>query len=387
MTAAPPFVTALLALVVVTACAEPGDPGGHRLDPSTRGPTVVATDSVVLQEPDSASIGAYSSFVARSARGEVIVNDIQQARLFQFSHDGRLVRIIGARGEGPGEFTLPGVIHVLPDDTTLVVIDVNARRGSLFSLVSGNFLGQFSTTFPDVGAEWTLARDTVFMAVNAAPSLLAVWPSGTDSATTAGTLPPDLLTTISDRISYGRSEVVVDDSLVLALIPTRPGLDVYTRQFRYRGLVPLAAVRRKGEPASLREAARALGRNDDQSLASSVVGLHRVSSGALVAAHLDMTVRRMGEANYQPDNFVLYVSLISADLHRACIDGIVPMRTDVAPIPVFRGDTMFVLTRRVESDDKVRSVMRAFVIDPADCDWVPTGGITEFDAVTPPPSL
>src|SRR5690606_36523471 len=100
------------------------------------------------------------------------------------------------------------------------------------------------------------------------------------------------------------------------------------RQFRYRGLVPLAAVRRKGEPASLREAARALGRNDDQSLASSVVGLHRVSSGALVAAHLDMTVRRMGEANYQPDNFVLYVSLISADLHRACIDGIVPIRTD-----------------------------------------------------------
>jgi hypothetical protein len=337
-------------------------------------------DSLELEESDSVNIGAYSSFFVRSASGEIIVNDMQQSRLLQYTSDGRLMRILGAHGDGPGEFQLPGPMRILPDSTTLVVIDVNARRGSLFSLRSGEYLGQFVTAFQDAGSSWSFAQDTAIMAVNAAQALIAKWPLSGDTTWTEGSVPSRLQTSISQRISYGRSEVLLADSLLLALLPTEPGIDVYSKHLNYLGIVHLPAVRRKGEPLDLGLRQRRLDPDDDQSLASSVVGFHRLTSGAFVAVHLDMTAKGNGKHRVLPSNMRMYVSLVSPDLAQACIDGIVPILTDVPPIPTFHGDTMFVLARQVEESNQVRTLVYTVVFDPSPCHWVPTGGVKGNEA-------
>ncbi|MEZ4379637.1 MAG: 6-bladed beta-propeller [Gemmatimonadales bacterium] len=375
-----PHAVIASALWLVAGCGNSGGPRTERLDTSTRGPTLVVVDSAVLAESDTISIGAYSSFFVRTASGQMVVNDMQQARLLQFGPDGRFVRSLGARGDGPGEFSLPGPMGVLPDDTTLVVLDVNARRGARFALTSGDYLGQFATTFPDAGTQWSFVGDTVVMAVNGAQELLARWPLLADTAEALGLVPPRLRGALSLRMAYGRSELVVRESSVVALLPTEPGLDIFDRRLEHRGIVLLPAVRRKGEPLDLAARQRAVERGDDQSLASSAVGLHRLPSGTLVAVHLDMTVIRDRQRNSRQSDVRLFASLISPDLSQACLDGEVPITTDVPPIPAFRGDTMFVLARQVQADDTVRSVVYGFRFDAAGCDWVPTGGLTSLPA-------
>lgn len=343
---------------------------------SHAGPTARLVDSTILVEADSVPLGAYSSFFLRSPRGDVMINDMQQARLIQFDPTGAFRRTIGTRGEGPGEFQLPGPLGVLPGDTTLMVFDVNRQRASIFDLSTGEYLSGLAVPFQDVGTNWTVDGTDLVMAINASNAIMARWRIGSAAMEAVGEVPAHMLNKVGARMAYGRSEVVVTDSLVLVLLPTEPGVNVHNRAMQYLGYVPVMAVRREGEPADLATRQRAFGRDaSDLSIASSTVGFHRLQSGMIVLVHLDMTVRAGEGRGTRADDFRLYVTLLSEDLSKACIDGSVNIRTDVAPIPSFVGDTMFVLSRQVQGDDRVRSVVYAVVIDSSSCDWTPTGGV------------
>lgn len=64
--------------------------------------------------------------------GEIIVGDAQEARLFVFNAAGRLLRFLGKRGYGPGEFQTPKAMGWLGD--TLWVTDEAQLRVSFFDL-------------------------------------------------------------------------------------------------------------------------------------------------------------------------------------------------------------------------------------------------------------
>jgi hypothetical protein len=71
--------------------------------------------------------------------GRIYVLQAEEHHVKVFNADGQLVRIVGRRGEGPGEFRRPTSIAVRRD--TLWVIDESLRRISTFSTVDFRHLG------------------------------------------------------------------------------------------------------------------------------------------------------------------------------------------------------------------------------------------------------
>jgi len=71
-------------------------------------------------------------------KGFVYICDLQDLKIKVFDPNGRLVRDIGQKGDGPGEFQNIGKIALLPDDR-LIVLDWEAHRISLFD-IEGKFI-------------------------------------------------------------------------------------------------------------------------------------------------------------------------------------------------------------------------------------------------------
>lgn len=83
-------------------------------------------DSVLLVTPTEEAIGMASGVVVLPS--SIIVSDITRGNLKVFSRQGRLLKMIGKPGDGPGEFRMP--IGMFQDDAgSLVVFDL--RRSVL----------------------------------------------------------------------------------------------------------------------------------------------------------------------------------------------------------------------------------------------------------------
>jgi hypothetical protein len=68
----------------------------------------------------------------------IYICDIQDLQIKVFDSEGRLVRVIGQKGSGPGEFQNIGEIALVPEDR-LLVLDWEAHRVSLFG-TDGTFI-------------------------------------------------------------------------------------------------------------------------------------------------------------------------------------------------------------------------------------------------------
>ena len=366
-------------LIVVVACTD--HDGVWRPVAEAKGPHVAVVDSVQLTEPDSAQLGAFTSFFARSGQGEVFVVDGDRGKVSQFDRSGAFIGTFGQHGTGPGEFELPGVVMVLPGDSILVVDDVNRRRLQLFRIGDRRPVREVLAVSQDLGANWLFDGDTARFALHVSPQLLGAWVIGDSVSTGSGTLPARLLAAPGALMRHGRSTLVRTDLGLAVFLPTVGGLMLLDSNGSERGVVRLPAARRLGEPEDLLARVATQGRapGDRAVIASSADGAHRLSSGAILLVHLDMAKEGMAGTSGRFGNFRLFASILRPDLTAACVDAEIPVTSDVAPIPVFHGDTMFVLARRVTSTDKVRSLVYAVTFDDTGCQWIPTGGLT------PPP--
>ena len=342
-----------------------------------RGPDVVVLDSTRLEESDTGGIGGYSAFFARAGTGELFVGDMTQHAVFRFDPAGHAHGRIGAPGSGPGEFDLPGVVQVLPGDSLLAVVDVNRRAIQLFALPGGRFLRQVALPARDVGSNWEIQDGVVRFALHMSPAAIATWRVAADSAGPGGATPASLMANPYAGMAHGRSDLATSDSGAVLFLPTEPGLLVLDDRDAVRGLVRVPAARRRGEPADLLDRMARLGHDPGSFIpfASSADGVHRLSDGALLVAHLDMDRAGGSSMSRGFGGFRLYLSVVAQDLATACVDGEVPIQTDVPPVPRFIGDTVYFLARQTGADDEVRSMLYALRVDRDGCDWIPTGGI------------
>ena len=114
-----------LAWVAVAICAAPqATAQAPSIDLSSH-----TVETVVPPEFDGGFLHRVVEIVVRD-KG-VWVNDIGRLRLFQFDHTGRLVVEYGRQGSGPGEFLMPGGLHV---DSVVTVIDQRQKRIVRFGL-------------------------------------------------------------------------------------------------------------------------------------------------------------------------------------------------------------------------------------------------------------
>jgi hypothetical protein len=337
----------------------------------------VAGDQVVLQENDSMQLGAFTTFFARGNSGEIFVGDMTRRALLHFDQTGAPKASIGRGGAGPGEFELPGSVVVLPGDSVVGAYDINKQLLTLFRADDGKYLREVRLNSRDAGSHWGWSHDTAYIPLHMGQHLVGIWSLHDSSATSVAALPPEMSADPGLVIRHGRPGLAISDSGLLLLLPSRPGVLVVDRDGSTIGTVSVPAARRKGEPTNLGALERRANPAEPPKkiAGSSTAGMARLSNGDLILAHLDMEISADGGSSVRFTDFKLYLSVLRADLSAACVDALVPVSGDVPLVPVFNGDTVFVLTREVGAGDQVTSTLRSFTLDLSGCTWIPTGGI------------
>ena len=136
----------------LAGCAGPPQPDAsadalirvERVEPFIAGFQLV--DSVVLEQRPDAPIVRVSG-MARRSDGFLALADVSEGNVKLFASDGRLSRIIGRKGRGPGEFIAPRHLAFAPDGRLLVV---------------DGQLGRLSRFTPDGDLEHTVALEAGF---------------------------------------------------------------------------------------------------------------------------------------------------------------------------------------------------------------------------------
>lgn len=373
------------ALVTAAAVLASGCGASSEGDPATGatqagGPRIVLVDSLPVQEPDSVPVGRMVQ-IATAPDSGVYLSDRGAGRVLEFDGSGQLRRVLGKKGEGPGEFEGAGMPVIRRRDSTLLIMDPILRRLSVFDAQSGEFLRSMPTPFQDVGQIWTEAPDgSLVFALVASTNMVGQLAGTRDALITLGGLPPQVSSTDFVFLMYGRPEVVPDEGRFLAQFPTFPGIQILDSASRFAGMVDLPTRLRRGTPLDLveRHMQAFATKKPFQYLGSLAGSLQRLSDGSLAVLNVDLDLPpgERGKPPPDPTNVRYYVSVVSADDEQACLDGVLPFTSDaVMPIPSFAGDTLLALSRRVVGETELRTVLYRYLIDTTGCQWVPTGGV------------
>lgn len=370
----------LLGAAALVACAS-GEPARKNLNQVAGSPGIEPVASIELAESDSSPMGNYL-FPSKRPDGGLYVADMSNSHVLQFDARGNLIRTIGRKGQGPGEFEGPGMNGLVENGRTLAVFDVSSGRMHLMRTDSGSFMRSFMVPGNNIGMNWTLAGDTVLFAMTLSPGLLVRWVLDGDSITTLGKTPQRLLDEPMTVLQHGRAEVARSDRGMVALLQTEPGLQLLDAEGKETGFITIPSRRRRGEPSDLvakAKAEQAKGMAGLAPVGSAVVGLRRLSNGMLATLMLDVdqianpTENRPGTQLF--GNFRIWASLVKPDLSAACVDAPVPVTSDVVPLPFFSGDTLWVLSRQTGAGDSVQTKVNGFLLDDGGCDWIESGGI------------
>ena len=178
-------LTPIAMLLVFVGCRQ--DEGG---DGSAMG-SVLPADSIVLQEGDSAYIGA-PAYLTVSGSGAMFVSDPMNGRVLEFNRKGELVRQVGRPGMGPGELGSP-ISTALIGDSLLAVSDAGSSQISLFDVRDGRFIR--SVKLAGLPFSMQASGDTVWMSAmyQHRNTSIGVWPITSDSIHYIGPLPREYL--------------------------------------------------------------------------------------------------------------------------------------------------------------------------------------------------
>ncbi|MEZ4457416.1 MAG: hypothetical protein R2882_12855 [Gemmatimonadales bacterium] len=328
----------------------------------------------MLLEPDTAQIGRFAN-IATARSGDLFVSDLSGGRVLRFGRDGSLRMTIGRSGSGPGELRGPTQPALVNDDSVLVVMDPRSSALSLFDVRNGGFLRRVQTPFREPGHRWTFAGDTAVFGLTFSSATLARWPVPDDSVTTVGAVDPRLSQSGPVFLNYGKTEVVPHGEAYLAAVPTVPGLQVLNSAGRTIARVDLPPRGRRGIPPDLIERHMADQRDGKpfQYRASVVADLATLTDGYFAVIWVDLDL--INNERPEPSNARFFVSLLSPDLGRACID--IPFRVasdTPLPFPGFSGDTIVAFARQILPNGRLRSVVYRYALNRDDCQWIETGG-------------
>ncbi len=358
-------------MILIQGCgAEPEE----RASADAAGPALVAIDSIRLPESDTLYIGNPYGLVVDPFDGSFHISDIFSGRLLRFRRDGSLMLVYGRPGEGPGEFRGgPGVPMVL-DDSTVAAQTTRSRRVNIFDRNTGvvNFPALAGITPPVVIGEDVWMTDFELQRETS----VTRWRPATDEFASIGGLPKEYVASLStDNWSY--ASLFRIGSLAYAdgrFVQGWSGLDeMFVLNLRGE-VVDTAAIpvaRRKGVPADLRERIdieHMPGREQLEG-SSRLRQLFPRAGGGLLFTHHDQTALRMEPMPVLTAK--TWVGILSPDFEKACVDTPVPRDFEIRPMETFRGDTLFVLDRRIDDSEKLHRILMYLVSDEG-CDWLST---------------
>lgn len=109
-------------------------------------------DSTVLEEPDTAPIARLASLTI-ATNGTILIADLSEGNVKVYSDSGRLLRTLGRKGDGPGEFRQPiytavdpsGRIYVVePSPAKVAVFDGDGRFQREFKIDGAQAVQSFA---------------------------------------------------------------------------------------------------------------------------------------------------------------------------------------------------------------------------------------------------
>jgi len=367
------------AVVVLAACRETRDvalkdsPALTQAPPSDS-PTLVPVDSVVLAESDSLTLGLPSSLVVTGGR-EFYVSDVGLSQVVHFGRDGRPLGRVGRKGSGPGEYKAPTWLTLLGDSILLVKNEARLRVMA-FATDSGRFLwerlfpGQTSSMHVDGSRMYVglvdLPRRGSIGVMATGPGSSA--PSDLGAIRVIGPL-PELFARVPQAASvFGTVEVVAFGDTVASAYEVSNHVYL-TRVDGSRGVIldsiDVPRIARRGARIDLFHQVT----NDQASAMAAVYKssipfeLARLSSGMLAYITFDPVIEN------QRITGTLFLSVIDPVRRRVCADALVPGQTDPPARAAFRGDTLFILSQEVVSQDQSRSIVRGYRVDVSRCRW------------------
>jgi hypothetical protein len=332
--------------------------------PPTGGPTLVLHDRVVLQEDESLYV-ARPTFLVPDRDGGYYVGDLFLNRVVRFDRTGVPIRAYGGQGDGPGEMRAVGLPIVL-DDSTVAVADQGRQRLSLYDQESGAFRG----TVPVSGIIRSAVSggDSVWLGDLDADrrTTVALWDRQSDSVTYLGRMPTEYVESSPLRGIFNASHIEVWGDTILVGLAGSSRLDLLRLDGTPLDSVTVPARERRGVPSDVvRRLSPGVPFPEMFSLLSGLFAVRRRSDGTVALVHGDGRIdgRRIGES--------LYVSLLSPDRRRACVDAFLPTSEDAQPLVGFVGDTLLVLEQWL-AGQRVTTSIKRFTIAPDRCSWLPT---------------
>jgi hypothetical protein len=298
-----------------------------------------------------------------------LVTDADQARVFRYAANGRLVRRYGSKGDGPGEFRTAIVALPYGADEILVVT-VKPPALHRFNRRTGAFVRRYP--LQSLAASALLSGDTIWLGgpqYGPRAGVERVRIGRSDSAFLAP-LPQSFqyggpVGGIFPRVSMTRWK----DSLLVGF-ESNDTLLVLAPNGRVVERVTIPHQRRRGIPSDLQAHLLVAMRKDYTKVfgvLSALRGMYRLPSGATALVHYDSRPGKL------PASSDVFLSVVSADRTRACVDASVPLGPDPHPVIAFKADTLLVLDQQLRDGLDVATFIARFTVDTSTCRWVRTG--------------
>ncbi|MCC6317991.1 MAG: hypothetical protein IT361_09895 [Gemmatimonadaceae bacterium] len=341
------------AVLLAAAC------GGSKAEDRSPRPGLVALDSIVLQESESAFVAEPSGF-AIGPDGSFLIADRRNGVLHRFARDGRRLAAIGRRGPGPDEWSRgPFVVKV--SESQVGVSD--GSRHKTLAFPSGTVLSEASRP-----------AGSSFLAMGGSAAFFRLIDRG--ARTTVERVVG------SERVHggpftsmMGRSLAVDNMLSFLALVPldtSRVAVMVQNSDFLYFG--PLTgpfdsiAVPVKSRRGAMPELVNGV---TDDDPASQQRAAYQPSYPFLLARTGDPSILALTSVDqtFASNRMTgrLWLSLVDLQRRRACSDASLTLITDPQPWVDVVGDTVFLLLQAVEPAGAPTTIVQAKRIDSSAC--------------------
>ncbi len=331
-----------------------------RTAPSETGPRVESLGSVRLQERDSMIVAKPLAVAIDPLDGSYYIADNFVGRVTRWSRQGEFVTAYGAASVPRAKTKYLWSVFLV--DSSVVLVDLSARELRSFDRRTGALVGTRSFR----GVPWRIISaqdgDSVWLGARDPARSTAVlrWDVTNDSVAGLATLPAAFT---RDRRLGPFIEVPLArwaDTLLVGFSPT--ALRLLDSRGTLLDTITVPARRRRGwSTAALR---RVDPRNGPGlvTAVSSLFGVHRLPSAETALLYYDYHQRGGGLSA------LIFVTLLSNDRRRACVDTQIPISADLLPVTQMRGDTLFVLSQRVIGG-KPTAIISLFRITNEQCVW------------------
>ena len=289
----------------------------------------------------------------------IFVSDAGTSSVLQYDRSGHLIRRIGRRGKGPGEFSVPAAIVAL-GDTAVLVADVGTGRLSIFSVDSGGIIA--FRRFP--GSPFTIgvSGDSIVAGNFNAEQLTSMYvQSVRDSVGKAfGPISPDYVSGRRIKFTYPFSAAAfIKRGFVVGMIGSSTLYRTTDGGVRVDSMVLRHRVRR-GVPAGLEEKLASTSTEGGEMLLVSILTAIHSLGEQTILVHVDFSPQGEGVSGRG------FISVVDWKSREQCVDAEIPLAPDTRPVFAFRADTLVVAQNVVGLPDSSSATtqIRRFLVAP-----------------------